>query len=151
MDLAFAAVHWFGPWGLTAVWLGSISWTAADARRRCSRRAARAAISGAALLPFAGAALYALLRPCREEQDDRARRVWRRYLEAELDAGERCLVCLTPLRPDFRSCPGCGESLRADCRSCGAPLRFGWVACPHCLAPAQGSARRSRRAAPVAA
>ncbi len=151
MGLAFAAVHWFGPWGLTAVWIGSITWAAADARNRCSRRAARVAVGGAALLPFVGAALYALLRPGVDRLEERERRVWRRFLEAQLDPGERCLECLTPLRPEFRCCPGCGASLRADCSSCGAPIRFGWIACPRCLAPAEASARWSGRAARVAA
>ena len=75
MGLAFAAVHWFGPWGLTAVWIGSITWAAADARNRCSRRAARVAVGGAALLPFVGAALYALLRPGVDRPEERERRV----------------------------------------------------------------------------
>ena len=151
MGFAFAAVHWLGPWGLTAVWLASIGWAAADAKTRCGPRAARFAVTGVALLPLAGAALYALLRPAVDPVEERERAVWRRVLEAELDPGVRCLECLTPLRPEFRCCPGCGESLRTDCTACGAPMRFGWIACPHCLTPAQASARWSGRAARVAA
>jgi hypothetical protein len=151
MGFAFAAVHWLGLWGLTAVWVASIGWTAADAKARCGHRAARVAVAGAALLPVTGAAVYALLRPAADRLETRERRVWRRLLEAELDPGARCLQCLTPLRPEFRCCPGCGESLSADCAACGAPIRFGWIACPHCLAPAQASARWSGRAARVAA
>ena len=135
MNLVFAVIHALAPLGLTALWVGSIGWTAADARRRCDSDRARAAIAAAVVFPLVGAGLYALLRPCRSPLEDRERRVWRRYLEAQLEPGDRCLACLTPLDPTFRCCPGCGDALHHDCRSCGRELRIGWRSCPWCLEP----------------
>lgn len=152
MDLAFAAAHALLPLTFLTLWLASATWTLVDARDRIAdRRLVGGAVVAAAALPIVGAALYALARPAELPLDERARRVWRRYLESELEPGERCLVCLTPLRPEFRCCPGCGDDLRTECGSCGRPMRIGWRACPTCLEPAYPSARWSGEAARVAA
>ena len=152
MDVAFAAFHALVPLSFLSLWLASVAWTLADARRRCDDpRIVRTAVCGAAVLPLAGAALYALARPCAPRSEERARRMWRTYLEAELEPEERCLACLTPLRPEFRFCPGCGDELSTECSSCGANMRIGWQACPSCLEPVYASARWSGAAARVAA
>lgn len=152
MNLAFAAAHALLPLSFLSLWLASVSWTLADARRRCrDPRMVRAAVGAAAVIPLAGAALYALARPCAPRREERARRMWRSYLEAELEPEERCLVCLTPLHADFRCCPGCGDELRTECSSCGNELRIGWQACPACLEPVYASARWSAAAERVAA
>jgi hypothetical protein len=136
MDLAFAAVHTLAPLSFLAFWLASVAWTLRDAGVRLDDpRRVRLAVAVAAALPLAGAALYALARPVELRSEDRERRVWRRYLESQLEPGERCLACLTPLEPEFRCCPGCGGDLRTDCTECGAVIRIGWAACPRCLAP----------------
>ena len=134
MSLAFALVHSLAPPAFFAFWAASVAWTVSDARRRWPGRE-RIAAALAVACPLAGAALYALLRPSEDPLEERERNVWRKFLEAELDPGERCLACLTPLRPEFRCCPGCGDSLRHDCRGCGRPVRVGWAACPSCLTP----------------
>jgi hypothetical protein len=134
VDLLFALVHVLLPLGFLTFWAASAAWVASDTRRRCPERM-RPWTAVAAAVPLGGAALYALVRPCEPRAAQRERMVWRHYLEAELDPGERCLACRTPLRPEFRCCPGCGDELRHECRSCGGELRIGWAACPHCLAP----------------
>jgi hypothetical protein len=152
MTVVFAVAHALLPMSFVSLWLASVGWTLADARRRCwDPRVVRAAVGAAAAVPIVGAALYALARPCEPTGENRARRVWRSYLEAELDPEERCLVCLTPLRSEFRCCPGCGDGLRTECSSCGTPMRIGWQACPACLEPVYASARWSGEAARVAA
>lgn len=144
-DLVFAAIHTLGPVALLSFWAASAGWTISDTRRRCPQRTPIWG-TAAVVLPLAGAALYALLRPCEDTRSRYTRDLWRRYLEVELQPGERCLACLTPLEPEFRCCPGCGDGLRAECGDCGTLLRVGWTACPRCLAP---GGRRS--AAPLAA
>ena len=152
MDLAFSAVHALVPLSFLSLWLASVAWTVGDARRRCrDPRVVQAAVGAAAIVPLAGAAFYALARPCAPRREERARRMWRTYLEAELEPEERCLACLTTLRSDFRCCPGCGDELRTECSSCGHELRIGWQACPSCLEPVYVSARWSGTAARVAA
>lgn len=147
MDLAFAAAQTILPLSFLTVWLASVAWAHGDARRRCGDpRLVRLAVGAVLALPLAGTALYALLRPGGVRADERERRVWRRYLESQLDQGERCLACLTPLQPEFRCCPGCGDDLRTTCGHCGATLRIGWAACPRCLQPAE-SPRFERAAA----
>jgi Double zinc ribbon len=147
MDLAFAVAHAILPLSFLAIWLTSVAWAYEDARRCCGDpRLVRIAVGGAIVFPLVGPAVYALLRPCRVRADERERRVWRRYLESQLEPGERCLACLTPLQPEFRCCPGCGDDLKTPCRHCGASLRTGWAACPECLQPAE-QARLERAAA----
>src|SRR6266545_4340296 len=103
MGLAFTIVQASGAAFVAAVWIASVVWTARDARRRCRDRGdVRIAITTAVLLPFAGAAFYALARPCEDPLEARERKLHLRLLEATLfDPGERCLACLTPLAPDF--------------------------------------------------
>jgi hypothetical protein len=147
MDLAFAAAHAIVPLSLLTMWLASVAWAHDDARRRCGDpRLVRFAVGAAIALPLAGPALYALLRPGRLRADERERRVWRRYLESQLEPGDRCLACLTPLQPEFHCCPGCGDDLKTTCRNCGGSLRIGWTACPRCLEPAE-TVRLERAAA----
>jgi hypothetical protein len=134
-DLVFAAIHTLGPLALLAFWLGSAGWTISDTRRRCPNRTWLWG-AAAAGVPILGAGFYALVRPCEDRRTRYTRDLWLRYLEAELEPGERCLACLTPVEADFRCCPGCGDPLARECEECGALLRFGWIACPHCLVPA---------------
>jgi hypothetical protein len=56
--------------------------------------------------------------------------------EATLAAtDEPCPECTTPLKPEFRCCPACGERIRSSCGDCGAPVRAVWTACPWCTKP----------------
>jgi hypothetical protein len=134
LDLLFFGVHTFAPLAFLAFWIASAGWTLSDTSHRCPERR-RFWGAAAIALPLAGAALYALVRPCHDDRSRRERDVWRRFLEAELDPGDRCLACLTPLQASFVCCPGCGDALRTRCADCGTLLRIGWRACPECAQP----------------
>ncbi len=141
--VVFAAIQLLGIVFVVGAWAASVAWTARDSGRRCrDHRTRRAAVATAVVFPFAGAALYALARPCEEKLDARERRLRMRLLDTTLlDPGERCLVCLSPLEPDFRCCPGCGERLRRECGGCGELIEVGWLACPWCAQPGLEPAR----------
>jgi hypothetical protein len=120
-----------------AVWLASVVWTARDAQRRCGQISLRlGAPVVAVLVPFVGAALYALVKPCEERADARARRLRTRFFESVVNSdSERCVECATPLRPEFRCCPACSERVRFTCDGCGQPVRTWWTTCPWCTKP----------------
>lgn len=142
MDIALVVVHHGALLTLAGLWGGSVAWTARDARGRLRRLEHVRAVALLALaLPGAGVLLYLCLRPAESALERRERRALRRLLEAELHAAERCLLCRTEVRPEYRCCPGCGEELGAPCAGCGAPLRIGWQACPRCEAPAIAPSR----------
>ena len=117
-----------------AIWVASVIWTARDAERRCGHSSLRlGAPLVAVLLPFVGAGLYALAKPCEERADVRARRVRTRFLESVVNGDtERCIECATPIQPEFRCCPSCGERVRSTCDGCGRPVRTVWATCPWC-------------------
>jgi hypothetical protein len=126
-----------------AVWLASVIWTARDAQRRCGHVSLRlGAPLAAVLLPIVGAALYALVRPCEERADVRARRMRTRFLENVVNGNaERCVECATPLEPEYRCCPSCGERVRSSCDGCGQPVRTLWTTCPWCTKPVVQTAK----------
>jgi hypothetical protein len=95
------------------------------------------------------AILFALVRPRQDKTARLEHKLHVRLLEAELHDSPRCLECLTPIEPEFRCCPGCGERLRVECESCGELLALGWAVCPWCVA--QTTMRRSLRPSDVAA
>jgi len=135
VQLVFFSMVAAGTAIIVAAWASSAVWTARDAQRRCGHVALRVGAPLAAIvLPFAGAALYALVRPCEERAHVKERRMRQRLFEATLVArdDERCGECATPLRPEFRCCPTCGDSLRTACVGCGRLVGTSWSACPWC-------------------
>lgn len=133
MQLVFFSMEAAGITFLVAVWIASVGWTAKDATRRCRHVSLRiGAPLFAMLVPFAGAAVYAFARPCEDHKDVRARRLRSQLFEALLAGDEpRCAECATPIRPEFRCCPTCGESLRKEC-DCGRLVGIAWTMCPWC-------------------
>lgn len=123
-----------------AAWAASVIWTARDAQSRCGHASLRlGAPLVAILLPFAGAGLYALVKPCEDRADVRARRMRTRFLESVVNGPvERCGECATPLQPEFRCCPACGERVRSTCGGCGQDVRTVWTSCPWCTTPLGG-------------
>lgn len=120
----------------TAVlWLCSAAWAFAHARRHCRGAGTRwAALAVSLAVPFGGAALYALVRPCETKEERRLRSLRARVLEQELMPNEeRCLVCRAPVAPAAACCASCDVELTHPCDDCGHPVRFGWVACPRCV------------------
>ena len=118
-----------------ALWAASVVWTFRDAGRRCGDPSLRLASAGAAIvLPFLGAGVYALLRPCEDRLDVRARRLRTQMLEASfVEVAERCPTCAVPLEPEFRCCAVCGEKVRAGAQ---VSAMLGWAgASPWCTKP----------------
>ena len=120
---------------LVIVWAASVVWTARDAARRCAHVSLRIVSPLVALLvPFLGAAIYALVRPCEHRTDVRSRRMRTQMYEAMLahEGEERCHACATVLQPEFRCCPACGQSVRSACGGCGRLVSTAWATCPWC-------------------
>jgi hypothetical protein len=134
MGSVFAFMQLAGGAFFATAWVASVAWTVRDAGRRCDDPSFRlASAAGAVLVPFVGAGVYALGRPCEERFDVKARRLRVRLLESALElATERCSGCSGPVEAEFRCCPSCGEQLRVQCGACGAMVRPSWAACPWC-------------------
>ena len=134
MELVFFTMEAAAIGFFMAIWVASVIWTARDAERRCGHSSLRlGAPLVAVLLPFVGAGLYALAKPCEERADVRARRVRTRFLESVVNGDtERCIECAAPIQPEFRCCPSCGERVRSTCDGCGRPVRTVWATCPWC-------------------
>ena len=143
MGTAFLSIETTGIAFVAVVWIASVSWTGHDSARRCSNSSfAVASVLVALLLPIVGAALYALIRPCEERLDVRARRLRIRMLEAALaDPQERCPACAVMLEPEYRSCPGCGLRVRHECDGCGSLVHTAWATCPWCTKPVSTEGR----------
>jgi hypothetical protein len=137
VELVFFSMEAAGIGFFLAAWAASVIWTARDAQRRCGHLLFRLGVPLAAIVfPFAGAGLYALVKPCEERADARARRMRTRFLESVVNGpAERCGECATPLQPEFRCCPACGERVRSTCGGCGQPVRTAWTTCPWCTTP----------------
>src|SRR5262249_9621357 len=137
-QLVFLSMEAVGTTIVVVAWAASVVWTARDAHRRSGHVPLRLGAPLAAIvLPFVGAALYALAKPCEPREDVRARRLRARLFEAMLarEDGERCGGCATPLQPEFRRCPTCGERVREACGGCGRLVSAAWAACPWCAKP----------------
>jgi RNA polymerase subunit RPABC4/transcription elongation factor Spt4 len=46
--------------------------------------------------------------------------------------GSECGACRSPLEPEFKVCPYCGEQQNRSCTGCSRELRAGWKVCPYC-------------------
>ena len=136
MELAFVTMELAGVAFFGAVWLASVVWTVRDAGRRCDDVSLRVASAAAAIVvPFVGAALYSIARPCEEKLEARARRLRIRMLEGSFEPADRCAECAAPLEPGFRCCAVCGERVRDKCGRCGQLVRTTWTLCPWCTKP----------------
>jgi hypothetical protein len=137
VQTAFYSMELGGIGFFVALWAASVVWTARDAARRCAHVSFRlVATLGALAVPFAGAAIYALVKPCEERSHVRTRRLRTNVYEAILaGSGEHCPECAAPLQPEFRCCPVCGERVRSTCGGCDRPVRTEWVTCPWCTEP----------------
>jgi hypothetical protein len=57
--------------------------------------------------------------------------------------GPTCRLCRSPVRPDFKVCPYCGNPIRQNCPSCGVEVEAAWKICPQCSADLGGEVQAS--------
>jgi RNA polymerase subunit RPABC4/transcription elongation factor Spt4 len=94
----------------------------------------------AAVFPFVGPLIYAILRPP-EYLDDimerdleiKARDMEIRQRQTMMGGGVgKCPACQEIVREDFLVCPKCKRELKTACTSCKRPLEPDWSICPFC-------------------
>jgi RNA polymerase subunit RPABC4/transcription elongation factor Spt4 len=134
---------------LVIIWLALVYWTYADARRRIADPMLVGCATAAALFPYVGSIVYAIVRPPEYLDDVRERDLEMQAAEARLAQSgyHLCPYCDTPVEKDFLRCPNCLRKLKDPCRVCGRPLEAGWKICPFCESEvgAAPTARRVRR------
>ncbi len=134
---------------LVIIWLSLVYWTYADARRRIADPLLVGCATAAALFPYVGTIVYAIVRPPEYLEDVRERDLEMQAAEARLAQSgyHLCPYCDTPVEKDFLRCPNCLRKLKDPCRVCGRPLEAGWKICPFCESEvgAAPTARRVRR------
>ena len=135
---------------LVVIWLALVWWTYADARRRIDDPMLVGCATVAALFPFIGTIVYAIVRPPEYLEDVRERELEIAAAEARLAQLEHltCPYCDFEIERSFLRCPSCLRRLKAPCESCGKPLDPRWKICPYCEAEiGQPPPRRRRRPA----
>ena len=134
---------------LVIIWLALVYWTYADARRRIADPMLVGCATAAALFPYVGSIVYAIVRPPEYLEDVRERDLEMQAAEARLAQSgyHLCPYCDTRVEKDFLRCPNCLRKLKDPCRVCGRPLEAGWKICPFCESEvgAAPTARRVRR------
>ena len=134
---------------LVIIWLALVYWTYADARRRIADPMLVGCATAAALFPYVGSIVYAIVRPPEYLEDVRERDLEMQAAEARLAQSgyHLCPYCDTPVEKDFLRCPNCLRKLKDPCRVCGRPLEAGWKICPFCESEvgAASNPRRVRR------
>jgi Double zinc ribbon len=135
---------------LVVLYCSLIYWTYTDAKRRIHDPMLVGCATAAALFPFVGAIIYAILRPPEYLEDVRERELELRAAEArlhDLDHG-LCPHCDYRIERDFIRCPSCLRKLKERCVACQRPLDQAWTICPYCETEVPGAiapARRARR------
>ncbi len=85
------------------------------------------------LFPFAGWAIYMVMRPPEFAADARERDLEIRAKEVTLARDlETCPACYKPVEKEFLICPYCMKKLRKPCTECGKALKLPWNVCPYC-------------------
>jgi hypothetical protein len=140
---------------LVVIWLALVFWTVADARRRIDDPLLVVCAFLAALFPFVGTIIYAIVRPPEYLDDIRLRELEMQAAEARLVAldYQLCPHCEYEVKSDYLRCPSCQRKLKDRCYSCGKAVDPEWRLCPFCEAemgppPAPTGSRRRRRQQP---
>ena len=144
---------------LVVIWLALVYWTYADARRRIADPMLIGCAAAAALFPFVGSLVYAIVRPPEYLDDVRERELEMQAAEARLAqlGYHLCPYCDYEVEREFLRCPSCMRKLKDPCQVCGRPLEPMWKICPFCeaemgaVAPTPRRARRRRETAPETA
>jgi hypothetical protein len=131
---------------LVVVWLALIVYTYLDARRRVADPFLVGCATIAAIIPYLGTAVYAILRPPEFLEDAHERELEIRAAELRVRqlTEQSCPNCEHPIEKNYLRCPNCQHRLKDPCPTCKKPVDPRWTLCPYCeseLAPR----RRSRR------
>ncbi len=131
------------------VWLALIVYTYLDAKRRVSDPFLVGCATLGAFIPYAGTAIYAIVRPPEFLEDARERAL-------EIEAAElrvrqlrelSCPACDHPIERSYLRCPSCEKHLKDPCPSCRKPVDPRWSVCPYCEKALPGRERRRERPA----
>jgi len=139
---------------LLVLYLALVYWTFADARRRIADpMLIGCAVASAALFPFVGPVVYAIVRPPEYLDDVRERELEMQAAEARMAAldVQLCPHCDHEVQREFLRCPHCMRKLKDPCHNCARPLDPAWKLCPYCEAEIPGvtpAPRRTRRRRP---
>ncbi|HEV2723217.1 MAG TPA: zinc ribbon domain-containing protein [Thermoleophilaceae bacterium] len=139
---------------LVVFWIALIYWTYADARRRIADPMLVGCATAASLFPFAGTAVYMIVRPPEYLEDVRERELDIAAAEVRLAAIEHlsCSYCNFEIERSFLRCPNCLRRLTEPCSTCSKPLDPSWKICPYCESEiGQPAPQPRRRARPAAA
>ena len=139
---------------LIVIWAALVFWTWADARRRIDDPMLVGCAFAAALFPFVGTIVFAIVRPPEYLDDVRLRELEMTAAEARLANldYELCPHCDYEVKSEYLRCPSCMRKLKERCYSCGKPVDPAWKLCPYCEAemespPPPQATRRRRRSA----
>ena len=136
---------------LGVLYLASIFWTFADARRRIDDPLLIVCATLAAFFPFIGVFVYVIVRPPEYLDDVRLRELEMTAAEARLASLDYslCPHCDYEVQSDYLRCPSCMRKLKERWYSCTKPIDPAWRICPFCeaetSAPTPSSTRRRRR------
>jgi hypothetical protein len=119
---------------LAVIWLATIYWTFADARRRISDGMLVACATIASFFPFIGTLVYMIVRPPEYLEDVHERDLEIQAAEARLAqiGMHTCPYCDYEVEREFLRCPNCLHKLKDPCSNCGKPLASDWRICPYC-------------------
>ncbi len=133
---------------LVVIWLATVYWTYADARRRMEDSMLVGCATAASLFPFVGCVVYMIVRPPEYLDDVRERELEMQAAEARVaQLGYMlCPHCDAEIERDFLRCPNCMRRLKSPCANCSRPLDPRWKVCPFCEAEVvQGEPQPTRR------
>jgi hypothetical protein len=132
---------------LVVLWLATVYWTYADARRRIEDPMLVGCSVAAAMFPFIGTIVYMIVRPPEYLEDRHERELEVAAAEARLASLEStaCPYCGYGIESSFLRCPSCLRRLKEPCDVCGKPLDPRWKLCPYCEAEVRHSAPEPRR------
>ena len=136
---------------LFVIYIALVYWTYADASRRLEDPLLVGCATAAALFPFIGAIVYAIVRPPEYLEDRHERELEVKAAEKRLALLENrtCRNCGGEVDPSFLRCPSCMRKLKEPCRNCSKPLDPRWRVCPYCESEVvgfrAGTAERPRR------
>jgi hypothetical protein len=134
---------------LVVMWLATVYYTFADARRRIADPLLVGCATVAALFPFVGTIVYMIVRPPEYLEDQRERELEIQAAEARLHEHDvhYCPHCGYQVEKAFLRCPSCLRKLKDPCQVCARPLDPEWRICPYCEAdiPGKTPPRRRRR------